>query len=72
MATTTEIKVTGIDNRGTKDCPFGFVYFNDDDSVRVGFSAKHGMFQANWGLCTRRHFALAEIALRDAHLLEQS
>lgn len=55
--------VAGIDNRGTKACPFGFVYFTDDGFVRVGYAANHGLFQANWGTCDMLHFRAAWDAL---------
>lgn len=34
-------KVTGIDNRGTKGCPFGFVYIANGkhDYARIGFGS---------------------------------
>lgn len=44
--------VEGVDNRGTEEVPFGFVYFKD---TRIGFASLHGVFKSNgWG-STNRH-----------------
>lgn len=33
-----------VDNRGTEDCPFGYVYLNQ---TRVGFSRGNGVWATN-------------------------
>ena len=65
------LKVRAVDNRGTKDVPYGYVYFNDD-STRLGFSPSqagnagarsiewHGLFEANWDGATEEHFIAAK------------
>lgn len=65
------VKVHRIDNRGTADVPFGFVYFTDGN--RLGFGAiqpgedrgfgPYGLFASNWGDVPRPHYVAANKAL---------
>lgn len=59
-------QVIGIDHRGSKRVPFGFVMFSDD--TRVVFSTKEGergtLAPSNWGDVTQEHFNLAMKALK--------
>lgn len=53
-----------IDNRGTKEVPFGFVYL---DNTRVGFAADGTFASAGWEWPTDQQFATAEDLLDNAH-----
>lgn len=60
-----DVSVTGADNRGTPDVPYGFVYFTD--GARLGFGdardglGKFGLFEAGhgWPSVAPIHYVLA-------------
>jgi hypothetical protein len=66
----TSVKAVDYDNRGTREHPFGYVYFND--GTRLGFApsakvrdphplaGKFNLFITNWGGLTGSHFKAAE------------
>jgi hypothetical protein len=64
-----KLSVIKIENRGTEDSPFGYVYFNDD--TRLGWAPgleeianTEGLFPGNRGGNTVRHFSLALRAIK--------
>ncbi len=65
-----KLSVIGIENRGTEDYPFGYVYFNDN--TRLGWAPDlegtrltNGLFPSNWGGNTVEHFRLATLAVKE-------
>jgi hypothetical protein len=68
VATGTALKVDGIDNRGTNEVPYGFVYFTD--GLRVNFAKGRGVGSgSNWGAVSSRHRKLAQDALAAAGIV---
>lgn len=73
----TTLAVRAADNRGTKEVPYGYVYFNDD-STRLGYMPSqagrlgvrslewYGLFESNWDGATEEHFEVAK-AYFDKH-----
>lgn len=64
-----DANVTGVDNRGTDDFPYGFVYFSDHNrlafgDVRDGIGA-FGLFESNWGPVGIPYYRLAIDALTE-------
>lgn len=62
--------VTGVDNRGDAQHPFGYVYFSDGNRLMFGDMVsgvgKYGINVSNWGSLPRNpYFGLAEIAIRE-------
>lgn len=63
--------VQSLDNRGTDECPFGYVYFTD--GVRLSFAPGTsglgnplGLFPSKgWGQPKRDHYTAATVALTD-------
>lgn len=59
------LAVTGHDNRGTEDVPYGFVYFNDDR--RVAYTSEHGVVEratGGWGVVSAAHVKAAKDYLK--------
>lgn len=67
MATST-LTVDEIENRGSSEVPFGFVYFSD--GLRVPFSQTNGIGHgSNWGPVSERHRTIAREALTAAGIV---
>jgi hypothetical protein len=56
------IEVTGYDNRGSQDVPFGYVYFAD--GTRVCY-AQGDVWEGNWGSVANEHFIAAAAFLAE-------
>lgn len=53
------LKVDTVDNRGSADVPFGYVYFSDGSRVGYAPGAEHELFAGNWAEVTVQHLRLA-------------
>lgn len=63
--------VTGVDNRGNREHPFGYVYFSDGNRLMFGDTvngvSEYGLSTSNWGELPRKpYFEIAETAIRAA------
>lgn len=56
------LAITHAENRGSKEVPFGFIYFNDD--LRVLY-ADGKLRDTNWGEVTEQHYRMAKEFLRE-------
>lgn len=68
--------VTGVDNRGNSEHPYGYVYFSDGNRLMFGDTVngvgKYGINESNWGSVPREpYYALAETAIAE-NLASQS
>lgn len=57
------ITVESVENRGTPDAPFGFIYFADGKRVAHAFGEVHSDVTGGWGGITPAHVTAAEQAL---------
>jgi len=63
--------VTGVDNRGNTEHPYGYVYFSDGNRLMFGDTVngvgEYGLNVSNWGSLPRKpYFEIAETAIREA------
>jgi hypothetical protein len=63
--------VTGVDNRGNTEHPFGYVYFSDGNRLMFGDTVTgvgpYGLNTSNWGALPRKpYFEIAETSISEA------
>lgn len=64
------VTVTGVDNRGNREHPYGFVYFSDSNRLVFGDTVSgigsYGLNTSNWGALPRNpYYEIAEKAIRN-------
>lgn len=61
-----KLTVEAFDNRGTKEVPFGYVYFSDNTRMVVGVADNvTTLMSGQWGGNTEEHIQLAADYLKE-------